>query len=1035
MPNDPLAKFQSLLRELFQFDCADLDFGIYRIMNHKREVVEKWIGETLPARVEAELRTGALRADSSTADRLDELKGQLLANFGANALDGDGNLAPPFHGTPLGTQYLELRAAAQHAISGGDQRAIVFNHLYQFFSHYYDSGDFISLRRYSARQKYAIPYNGEEVHLHWANADQYYIKTSEYFTDYRWKAPAPMGGGEYTVLFKLRNAEQETGNNKANEKRYFCFAPEGLEYDADGRTLTLPASYRALTPKEEKSVSGNGDKPQQMLIAAALAGVRDQALLAAHPSLKAAVLAPARNASGQIMVDAQTKESVPLLLKHLRSYAKRNNSDFFIHKDLAGFLTRELDFYLKNEVLSLDTLLAGGPRPSEGWFQLLHVIKTLGTDIITFLAQLENFQKSLFEKKKFVTDCHWCLTLDRVSASLLPEVAANPAQWTQWEDLHRISQIEPKTKTWAKGKDAEKAIAWLKTMPFLMVDTSLFKDSDFQDRVLATLPNIDDQMDGLLVNSENFQGLRLLQDRYCEAVKCIYVDPPYNTGTDINFPYKDGYARATWLSMITQSAHLAANLLDVDGLHLLQIGDDEAHASRFALEAVYPSRRNSVVVRRGVKNVQAQFDDTARLSLGHDVIHVMSRSATTRLPHLHHRLDEDKPGKWDTFWRGTDRETMRYELFGIKPKTGQWRWKKSRAEAAIENYRIYMERIACSKSLDDWWSENYLSGVDLDFLRKNDDGTVQYYVAPQGYRIVSDNWLDISSLGQETEFPHEKNIELLRRIVGWVTSKGGVALDYFAGSGTTGHATISLNREDQEKRKYILIEMGGYFDEILKKRLQRVAFAETRKDGAPHVLEKPVDPANPYHGISHAFKVIRLESYEDALANIEFTHETEGGLFTRQVGEEYLLKYALEFETQGSATRLSPESLLSPFDYRLNLFDGTETRVKPVDLPETFHYLIGLKVETRRWLERKVGKSKTHRYLHITGLANGDGKRVAILWRTVPKDWKEADYQAEKEWVRDMKIFDGTDRGWYNGPGTILGAHPLDAEFRRLLFA
>lgn len=189
-----------------------------------------------------------------------------------------------------------------------------------------------------------------------------------------------------------------------------------------------------------------------------------------------------------------------------------------------------------------------------------------------------------------------------------------------------------------------------------------------------------------------------------------------------------------------------------------------------------------------------------------------------------------------------------------------------------------------------------------------------------------------------------------------------------------------------------------------------------------------------FEGISHAFKVIRLESYEDALANIEFTHHSEGELFTQQIGGEYLLKYALEFETQGSATRLRPEALTSPFDCQLHLFDGTETRAKPVDLPETFHYLVGLKVATRRWIERKAGKA-THRYLHVTGTANGDGKRVTVLWRTVPADWKEADYQAEKEWALGAKLFEGAERGWYNGSGTLLDAQPLDSEFRRLLFA
>jgi adenine-specific DNA-methyltransferase len=173
-----LDKFQKLLRELFQFDCADLDFGIYRIMNYKRDVIEKFISQDLPKAVADELDRGALADQDHAAKELKEVAVQITQTLGKDALDADGNLAATYHGTPLGTKYLNLKARAAGGPSSEALEASIFNHLYTFFSRYYQDGDFISKRRYSKRQRYAIPYNGEEVYLHWANNDQYYVKTA-----------------------------------------------------------------------------------------------------------------------------------------------------------------------------------------------------------------------------------------------------------------------------------------------------------------------------------------------------------------------------------------------------------------------------------------------------------------------------------------------------------------------------------------------------------------------------------------------------------------------------------------------------------------------------------------------------------------------------------------------------------------------------------------------------------------------------------------------------------------------------------------
>ena len=202
-------RFQELLRRLFQFESADLDFGIYRIMNFRRGAIEKFIDKDLIKGVSAELDTGALAEQADVVEQIGKVAEQ-LRTVDKNAIDGDGNLAEKYHDSDAGRKYLALQAKARGAQARPAVEAAVFNHLYSFFSRYYDAGDFISKRKYSERRNfYAVSYNGEEVYLHWANKDQYYVKTGEYFTDYSFRAPNGV-----TVHFKLQAASVEKDNVK-----------------------------------------------------------------------------------------------------------------------------------------------------------------------------------------------------------------------------------------------------------------------------------------------------------------------------------------------------------------------------------------------------------------------------------------------------------------------------------------------------------------------------------------------------------------------------------------------------------------------------------------------------------------------------------------------------------------------------------------------------------------------------------------------------------------------------------------------------
>ena len=348
-----------------------------------------------------------------------------------------------------------------------------------------------------------------------------------------------------------------------------------------------------------------------------------------------------------------------------------------------------------------------------------------------------------------------------------------------------------------------------------------------------------DTTKNLFIEGDNLDALKLLQEAYLGKVKLIYIDPPYNTGND--FIYNDDFAETAeeyltrsgqtddsgarlttntesngrfhsdWLSMMYPRLKLARNLLAEDGLLLISIDSHELHNLIKLCDEVFGpgSRKNTIAVRRGIKNVQAQFEDLSALSQGHEYVLLYARGEAVRLPKLSLAHVESRPGKWDTFWRGTDRPTMRYELFGSTPASGQWRWEEGRTKEAAQNYSTYLSEHADRVSLDDYYLDHLsATNVKLNFVRLNSEGVVQYYVPPSEGKLLSDNWMDLTLSGNETdEFDTEKSVGLLSRIIGWATRDGDLVMDFFAGSGTTGHAVYAVNAADGGKRSFILVQL------------------------------------------------------------------------------------------------------------------------------------------------------------------------------------------------------------------------------------
>lgn len=364
----------------------------------------------------------------------------------------------------------------------------------------------------------------------------------------------------------------------------------------------------------------------------------------------------------------------------------------------------------------------------------------------------------------------------------------------------------------------------------------------------------DNGSENMIIHGDNLLALKSLLPKYEGKIKCIYIDPPYNTGNE-NWVYNDNVndpqiqrwlhqvvgkegedlsRHDKWLCMMYPRLKLLQRLLADDGVIFISIDVFEYAYLKCIMDEIFgiANFRNCIAVRRGIKNVQAQFEEVQALSLGHEYIYLYSKNTQAKLPKLSKPLELAKAGKWDTFWRGTDRPTMRYRIFDALPTSGQWRWEENRTRKAMKNYDIYISQYADKISLDDFFIEHLMATNEkLDFVRKNENGVIQYYVPPQTGKLLSDNWMDILLSGSFAGFDTEKSVLLIQRIIDWIVRPGEIVLDSFAGSGTTAHAVLNMNKADGGNRKFICIEMMDYADTITAERVKRVinGYGEEKK--------------------------------------------------------------------------------------------------------------------------------------------------------------------------------------------------------------
>lgn len=990
------------LRELFELDKSDLDFGIYRIMAAKNEEVTRFLDTQLRKIVTDTLGQFGEIETHNVQHELD----QTIQTLKDNQVPDE-----QIENNPK-VKDLRQQLKTSGGTSGAGLEADIYNHLYTFFSRYYDEGDFISQRRYKG-DTYAIPYGGEEVVLHWANKDQYYIKSGEHHRDYAFKLPK-----NRRVQFKVVAATADPNNVKedAKAKRRHILAQEN-PVDVDGNTLTLRFEYRAPTEAEKDRAGDNkvaifggkyakstkGDEREQFCA--------DTEVLALEkvPNDWLAALT-AKDAT-----DAKPERTV--LGNHLDRYTARNTFDYFIHKDLGGFLSRELDFYLKNEVLRLDDI-ANLPADHLAKVQgKIKAIRAVAKPLIDFIASLEDFQRSLWLKKKLVLNTHWLVTIDRVPDKLRDAVANNAKQREQWEQLgFKPDDLDEKLgPAWGTRE-------YLDSCTHLVIDSSLFTD-EWTIELLSSFENLDEATTGTLIQSENYGALSLCQHRFREQVDCVSIDPPYNTGGD-QFVYKDGFQNSSWIAMWSDRIKCGNRLMKLSSAMFATIDDNEQAYLKEVCDETFGTR-----CRLPIISWKKRSSPDARSTIGsvHDWIYCYVKNpdapkkAVGRMPLSEKRRkdytnpDKDPNGPWASVdMTGMTGRATKDQFYDVTlpsgrvigpPENRSWGFSKATFEQLRKDGRI-------------WFGE---SGDNVPRFKK--------YLSEVEGQAIPTLWLskevgdndeaqsEITALFAEAVFSSPKPTRLISRIVKVSTDESTqFILDYFAGSGTTGHAVINLNREDDGNRKFILVEMGDYFHTVLKPRIAKVIYSPNWKDGKAQSHDKGLKGGA-------LVKCFAMESYEDALNNLPMTTDAAGEtnpLAFDQLAEAGALRYALDL--QHGPDLLNLDAFIDPWAYTIQAQNAAgETTTRPVDLVETFNYLLGLKVisygRIRRFSaefekakhDEGVGKLKVKgemradpdglfAYQRIEGeLLNGT--RVLVVWRKLTKD-AEQDAAALDWWMQ-----------------------------------
>ncbi len=401
-----------------------------------------------------------------------------------------------------------------------------------------------------------------------------------------------------------------------------------------------------------------------------------------------------------------------ILKKAFGKFKKQGSMDYFIHKNALGFLKEQLDLYLF-EYLFKEMTAFDAKRLNE-----INTIKEVALQVIVLVSEFENELCKIWNKPRFVLNSHFIVSLDQLKAknydlNKITNHKNYPKQVQEWQDLN--------LKTTDNLLENE----------FLPLDTIYFKDLEEGIKNLFS----EDEINGTLIKSENYQALNSLKNRYKETIDCIYIDPPFNTGSD--FAYIDRFQDSTWLSLMHNRLRLTYDFLSPQGSFYLHLDNNANYLGCMLLNDIFGKEnfRNEIIWYYSNK---------------------MANSGNSFAKNTETILNYSK-GEEYIFYRQKEPRSEPVLLSKREGRDGK------NMRARDENGKVIYE-LSHERYVDTLWNIAIIGSTSTE-------------------RVKSDE-----NLTQKPE-------KLLERIIKASSNENSIVLDFFAGSGTTCAVAHKLKRK------------------------------------------------------------------------------------------------------------------------------------------------------------------------------------------------------------------------------------------------
>ena len=779
----------------------------------------------------------------------------------------------------------------------GSFREELFDKLYDFFRRYFSESGSIYFRHTAASEGiYERVYTDDrDVILFWKTHMLYYVKTDRLFTSME----ATVDGERF--FFDVSGMALK----RANEKRELIY--EFKKRDADGR-LVFAVAY---------SERGRKTKTEELL-----AAIRKEGVTVDEETLERAFRVFEKQAEVDYFInkDARAFLEEQFNLWMFR-YLFRGESAFSetrlrqlqaikaIATEIIGFIAQFEDelvrvwnkpkFVLNSHyVVTLDKIMdaAGGAELAGRLFA--HAGMAGQVAEWRELGMLDDETCGVFANPKSRTPV--------ILSGSAPDLAQRRASSEESDRAKRDASAHTTGLSMTAQALLDRLLATDLTaaplhprLRFLPLDTRHFPDLELD--ILALFPNLDASLDGWLVHSENYQALNTLLPKFRGRVKCIYADPPYNTNAS-EIIYANDYKDSSWVSLIENRLELAKDLLTSDGIMVVTIDDYEAHRLKALINNL---SRIEIVGTVAIKNSPSGRPTVRGFRINHEYAVFLAADRGVELGRLdtseeqlalYKETDDRGTYQWANLRKRGGANTLRvarpkqfYPIYvaGDKIRIQNMTWSKEKNDwIVLDDPR--KDELVLYPYGDDGKERIWAFGNDTarsriaDLKVKRSNGAVsifrKLYLSTEG--SLPSTWWDNSKyftvehgtgllesiLGEYQAFSFPKSVfavEDCLRVAGASVYDDALILDFFAGSGTTAHAVMNLNRADGGRRKYILVEMGEHFHTVILPRIKKVAFSDKWKDGRP-VLSK-AEGANGGQGMSHFVKYYDLEQYEDTL--------------------------------------------------------------------------------------------------------------------------------------------------------------------------